>query len=296
MSNLMLETRASVARSAARTRVPGWLVALCGAALTLAFHALASTMGVFSILGLSGAYVRPIMMLLGGAIAVSRFGSVLWLLTGVVATIACVVSYTPIVSPLVPHFIRTDVDVGSGARAYTDSTEKLDAVAVLSGSMTDQGLVNDAAIDRLLSGIAEAKRRGIDNLLLSVVVRNDPASGPSALITSQKDQQALVDLIAPKITVTFAYNVQSTRDEAVDFASIAGKNGWEKVLLVTSPSHTRRACATVEKAGLAVKCMPSNARDYSISRLDMPSNRRRAFSDVLYESAAILLYRARGWM
>ncbi len=294
MANLMLEGRGSATRSSARTRAPRWLIALCGAALALAFHALASTMGVFSILGLSGAYVRPMIMLLGGAIAVSPFGSVLWLLTGVVATIACLVSYTPIVTPLVPYFIRADADVPTEANG--GAVAKLDAVAVLSGSMTDQGLVNDAAIDRLLTGVAEAKSRGISNLLLSVVVRADPASGATAVITSQKDQQALVDLIAPHLQVKFAFNVQSTRDEAVDFARIATKEGWKKVLLITSPSHTLRACATVEKAGLAVTCLPSNARDYSISRLDISSNRRKAFSDVLYESAAILLYRARGWM
>ena len=294
MTDLMLEGRDANGRHSTRERVPRWLVALCGAALALAVHALASTMGIFSILGLSGGYVRPVVMILGAVIAISPVGSALWLLTGMLAAVACVVSYTPVVRPFVPYFIRADTDATASGNA--GGSTPLDAVAVLSGSMTDRGLVNDAAIDRLLTGLAQAKARGIRHLILSVVVRDDPETGANAVVTSQRDQQALVNLIAPDVDVRFAYDVQSTRDEAVGFASIAKAEGWQRVLLITSPSHTRRACSAVEKAGLAVQCMPSDARDYSISRLDISNNRRKAFSDVLYESAAILLYRWRNWM
>jgi hypothetical protein len=60
--------------------------------------------------------------------------------------------------------------------------------------------------------------------------------------------------------------------------------------------HSRRACATIERAGLAVVCRPAAPRTYDANRLDQPFNRRMAFQDVLYETMASALYRLRGWL
>jgi uncharacterized SAM-binding protein YcdF (DUF218 family) len=93
----------------------------------------------------------------------------------------------------------------------------------------------------------------------------------------------------------FVYHVHSTRDEALAFAALARTHGWRRVVAVTSPSHTRRACGALEAVGLTVECRPAAARVYDLTRLDRPSNRRLAFADVLYEAAATLLYRSRQW-
>jgi uncharacterized SAM-binding protein YcdF (DUF218 family) len=90
--------------------------------------------------------------------------------------------------------------------------------------------------------------------------------------------------------------VHSTHDEAMAFAAMGRTHGWRRVMLITSPLHTRRACATFETAGLPVECRPAHPRVYSISRLDIPSDRREVFADVLYETAASMLYAARGWI
>jgi len=45
-----------------------------------------------------------------------------------------------------------------------------------------------------------------------------------------------------------------------------------------------------------VECRPAESRDYSLRWLDRAANRRLAFQDVLYETAARLLYRSRSWM
>ena len=113
--------------------------------------------------------------------------------------------------------------------------------------------------------------------------------------SSERDQRELAQLMAPELELRFVTNVHSTRDEAVAFAAMARTHGWRRVLLVTSPLHSRRACATVEQAGLPVLCAPATSREYALSRLDRPENRRLAFADAVYEGAATLLYASRGW-
>jgi len=101
--------------------------------------------------------------------------------------------------------------------------------------------------------------------------------------------------MAPDLTLRFVTHVHSTRDEALAFAAMARTHRWRRVVLVTSPLHSRRACAAVEHAGLPVLCAPAASREYALSRLDRPENRRLVFADVVYESAATLLYAVRGW-
>lgn len=50
------------------------------------------------------------------------------------------------------------------------------------------------------------------------------------------------------IEVLLAPIVKSTHDEAVLLAKIARERGWQRVLIVTSPFHTRRALWTAERA------------------------------------------------
>ena len=47
---------------------------------------------------------------------------------------------------------------------------------------------------------------------------------------------------------------------------------------------------------MGVECLPAVSRGYSPSRLANAEERRLAFADVVYETAATLLYRFRGWM
>lgn len=263
-------------------RAPGWMVRLTGAALGSAVYALADTLGLWATLGLGSWYSQLLLLLIGAAIAPSRMGSLLWLLIGGLTTLVCLVSFTPIVRPMALTFVRADAP----------RTQPIDAVAVLSGGMTEDGRVSGAALDRLLTGVDEAKRRRIPSLMLSVIERRRPTSS----VTSEADQRALLGMMAPELDARFVFNVHSTHDEALAFAALARTHGWRRVLVVTSPTHTRRACATVEATGLAVQCMPSRPRDYSLTRLRGPRARQLAFADALYETAAMLLYEMRGWM
>lgn len=224
---------------------------------------------------------RALAMTIGALLATSSVGSWLWGSTATGALLLLTVSYTPLIPPLLDAFVRRDPESGT----------PLDAVVVFSGSVTSEGRVMGPALDRLLTGFAEAKRRRIPTVVLSTVGDDHDAT----VATSERDQRELAAAFAPELELRFVHNVHSTRDEALAFAALARTYGWQRVLVITSPAHTRRACEAVERVGLAVRCLPAVSRSYALSRLDRPESRRQVFADVLYEGAATLLYRSRGW-
>jgi uncharacterized SAM-binding protein YcdF (DUF218 family) len=87
---------------------------------------------------------------------------------------------------------------------------------------------------------------------------------------------------------------ENTHDEAVSLARTCRDRGWKQVIVVTSPYHSRRACAAVEHEGLSVVCSPSAETRYDLR--DLVGSGRRAFSDVLHERIGLLVYRWRGWI
>ncbi|HYW32509.1 MAG TPA: YdcF family protein [Gemmatimonas sp.] len=264
-------------------RAPLFIVRLAGAALAFGIYALAADLGVWTATGVQGWWARLSLLALGALLAPTRVGAWLWMLAGALVTLSCVVGFTPVVRPAVNALVRSD----SGRL-----DRPLDAVVVLSGGLTDEGRLTGPALDRLLTGLSEVRSRGIRELALSVTAQESRG----VRITSEADQRALVTLGGNGVTLHTVRNVHSTRDEALAFAALGRARGWRRVLLVTSPTHTRRACAAVELAGLPVQCHPSRARDYAISRLDLSENRRRGFADLLYEGSATLLYRSRSWI
>ena len=263
-------------------RAPLWMVRLCGAALCFGVAILCDLLGVWGVLGVSRWAVHLLAMVCGALLGTGAFGSMLWLVNGLLASALMVVMYTPLVRPLLARLVRADVV----------STSPVDAVVVLSGGLTEDGRIGGQALDRLLSGMSLAKQRAVGELALSVVEQHMPGAAGS----SEADQRALVQLVAPELTLRLVFEVHSTREEALAFAALARTRGWQRVTVVTSPMHTHRACKAIEMAGLAVECRPAAPRDYSLERLDRGEDRRLVFQDVLYETAAELLYRARGWM
>lgn len=262
-------------------RAPTWQVRLAGAVLGLGLMELLAALGVFNALGMGVTTARGLCLLAGAILAPTAIGAWLWYATAASAALLLVVSYTPVAAPLLPRFVRHDA-----------AGPAPEAVMVFSGAVTSEGRVMGDALDRLLSGMSESRRRGIPSLALSVVGDEDRPDVP----VSERDQRELAATFAPEPQLYFVRNVFSTRDEALAFAALARTHGWRRVLAVTSPSHTRRACAALEHEGLSVECMPAVSRRYGTLRPRTPEDRRLAFNDVLYETAATLLYRLRDWM
>jgi uncharacterized SAM-binding protein YcdF (DUF218 family) len=265
------------------TRAPAWRVRACGALLGVGIVEVARTMDLWNTAGVEVATAHGVALLAGWLLAPSVLGAWLWGALAALAALLLVATYTPLVVPLVPRFIRADPPPAVGT---------VDAVVVLAASVTTTGLVRDQGIDRLLSGLALAAEGRVPTVALSVVTDERAARA----VSSEADQRRVAALVAPGATVRFVRNVHSTRDEALAFAAMARTHGWRRVVLVTSPLHTRRACATAERAGLVVVCRPAAPRTYAPDRLDQPFNRRMAFQDVVYETLASVLYRVRGWL
>jgi uncharacterized SAM-binding protein YcdF (DUF218 family) len=65
---------------------------------------------------------------------------------------------------------------------------------------------------------------------------------------------------------------------------------------VTSPVHTRRAAAALERTGLEVIAVPSIETRYDLEDLDRPSDRRRGFGSIAHERVGLFVYGRRGWL
>ena len=259
---------------------PLWLLRLCGAAMGFAIYVLADLLGVREVSGFSPFPLLTSAMVAGVLIAPSRFGTVLWLMLGVLVTTVCIVAFTPVLRAPARHFVRAD-----------NSQQPVDAIVVLSGGINGEGLLSLGMMNRLASGMAEARRRNVHTIALSII---DDTSEETH-VTSEADQRALLSELAPDLAVLFVRDVHSTHDEALQFVALGRTHGWQRVALVTSPLHTRRSCRTFELAGLPVVCVPARAREYSLLRLGGMFARLNVFRDVIYETAATLVYTKRGW-
>jgi uncharacterized SAM-binding protein YcdF (DUF218 family) len=254
-----------------------------GAALGLLTWAAALALGIPRLVGLVG----PLGLALGAGVG-ALFGGLApragRALAVAVAALYAVVAYSPLAATLLPRVVRRD---------RVSPPPAVDAVAVLSSGVGTDGLIRDQGLERLLAGSAWA--RALDRPIVVSIVR---MPGRSRAVSSAADQRAVLAL-AGVARVYYVDSVSVTRDEAVREAALARARGWRRLLVVTSASHTRRACAAYERAGIAVVCVPAPSRTYALAGpfpIDGPGERVAAFRDWLYEAVGWAVYRARGWV
>ena len=219
--------------------------------------------------------------LFGAVLGVTRLRPLLWVAGGIIALICIAIAYTPLVTTIAPPLIRRD-----------PVPPRVDAIAVLSRGFTPDGMMRGETLDRVLSGLALAKRGLAPVVLLSRerrVYGGTPASDSA-------DLQAASAVSGPGAKIIFVDSVETTRTEALKMNAIARANGWKTVAVVTSPMHTRRACATFEAVGFKVVCIPAVVREYGLYPQSNAEDRLRAFRSWLYETFATETYRRRGWI
>lgn len=110
----------------------------------------------------------------------------------------------------------------------------------------------------------------------------------------------LVDLNVPESAILMEAESRNTRENAVNSAAIASASGIDRVLLVTSALHMRRALATfralrleVEPAPADFEVMPEPAH---LLRWLPSADALRDSSRAIKEYLAYWVYRARGWI
>jgi uncharacterized SAM-binding protein YcdF (DUF218 family) len=192
-----------------------------------------------------------------------------------------VVSYTPLAGMLARGLVRADAATG-----------KMDAVVVLSGGVTGDNAMSTQTLDRLLKGAETVREGGAPALVVS---RETFAKG-GRKVTDAEDEASVLALLGLTVPVYFIDSATSTHDEAMRLKALQQRRPWRRIGLVTSPLHSRRACATFEKAGFVVTCIPSASRDRPVRNLDTPKERLQAFHGWFYEMAGTTNYRMKGWI
>ena len=218
-------------------------------------------------------------------LAVAVAGALLWrtplrklvaAATVAVAALWLVVAFTPLVAWMADGLVRRD------------PVRAADAVFVFGSRLQTDGEPTQDAMSRLLKGLELVAEGRAPRLVVSELY---PPSKPYVPIA-----RAWARDFAPKTEVLAIGPVANTRDEAVLLARLLRERGLRRVLAVTSPVHTRRAAATLEREGLEVVAVPCVETRYDLETLDFPGDRRRAFGSVAHERVGLFVYARRGWV
>ena len=220
----------------------------------------------------------------GIGVALGGFVAARWIafLTTSAAALVALLAFLPTTIGPVHSLIRRD----------SIPSDRLDAVIVLSSSVSADSLLDPAAFERLISGLSLFR----DNGARLLVTTRSQVSGSDHRMVSDADRRRLIDLVTDTARWHAIGPVATTRDEALKSAALLLPLGQRRVAVVTSPLHTKRACAAFEKVGFQVTCVPADERLYSVHTFNGSSTRLHATADWLYEKLALLEYRLRGWI
>jgi uncharacterized SAM-binding protein YcdF (DUF218 family) len=169
-----------------------------------------------------------------------------------------------------------------------DAPAPADAVFVLASSIQKDGELSTTAMSRLLHGLELIGAGQSRHLVLSEL--RPPARSYA------EPARALIEHLRLAADLATVGPVDNTHDEAVLVARLSRERGWKRLLVVTSPVHSRRACAAFEKAGVEVTCTPSVETRYDLETLHEPADRLIAFGAALHERLGLWIYARRGWI
>jgi len=192
------------------------------------------------------------------------------------------VAMTPIMTPIGEHWMRVD----------SLPADTLDAVIALSAGVKSDSALNAVAADRLI-GALELMRQGHGRRL--VTTRQRDVKGRRT-IDSDTDQRRLISLASLEGTWTVVDSVHTTREEAVRSAAVLLPAGARSIIVITSPMHTRRACAVFEGVGFRVVCRAARERDFVTNHPAGNRDRLAALRAYGYEVMGMVKYRAKGWL
>ena len=179
--------------------------------------------------------------------------------------------------------------------AVADPLRPADAVVVLGGGVIDAQTPGRETLVRLVHGI-RLWNRGLAPLLIVTGANPREPSVPEADVMAR----VATDLGVPPDRLVIERKGERTWTQGQAVARIARERGLRSVLLVTSPPHMYRAQRVFRRAGLETVAAPTVVYPGSITRVALNPldvlQRVGALSPVLYEYAAVALYRWRGWM
>lgn len=212
-----------------------------------------------------------------GAVAwATRLRALFAAAAGLLLVVWLSVAFTPLCAALARDLVRRDPP---GAA---------DAVFVFSANVQADGDLSPSAVSRVLHGLTLVAAGDAPVLVISELPPPTSAQAPEV--------RRLLSTLAPRAELLTIGPVRTTRDEARLLGELARGKGWARLLAVTSPTHSRRACGALEHEGLRVTCSPCRESRFDIEALDRPDDRLAAFGSILHERVGLIAYRQRGWI
>jgi uncharacterized SAM-binding protein YcdF (DUF218 family) len=186
------------------------------------------------------------------------------------------VAFTPLSRALTRDLVRREAAVAA------------DAVVVLSSNLQDDGDATPSELARLLKGIELVAEGRSTRLVVTELSPPAPSHADTARAAC-----ARLNVACDVVSTGLARN---THDEAVGTAALFAARGWKRLLLVTSPTHSRRASAVFEAQKLEVVSVPCAETRYDLEKLEKPRERLDAFASALHERLGLWVYARRGWI
>ena len=214
--------------------------------------------------------------LLGGLLALTRLRPLLYAALLAMAALWLVVCFTPVTGALTRGLVRSD-PVAAG-----------DAVFVFGSTIQVDGDPSEDAAIRLFRALQLLADDKAPRLILSEL---QPPAGRYAPLA-----RAWMDSMHVERELLTVGPVRNTREEAVQVGALARARGFRRILAVSSPTHTRRACAALEREGLDVVCVPAIETRFDLETLERPGDRIKSFGPIVHERVGWLVYSRRGWV
>lgn len=209
---------------------------------------------------------------------------VLVLGSGLCAVLIAAVVFTPLTRMLAQGLV------------VNESPQKADLIVVLGGGMhCGAGVLEASSLARLEKGLELWRAGFAPRMTLSDTVGEifGDARCPSLGLEAKARVRALFGSEGPEIVLL--PRMRTTRTEALAVAEVVKERGWGRVLLVTTPTHSRRASGAFRKLGLEVVSVTSSEPRFDMALVD-PADRLQALTPLAREYLGLLTYRLRGWL
>jgi len=213
--------------------------------------------------------------LLGAVVAGFGLRRVVSVATLALAALWCLVAFTPLSSWLSHGLTRSEL------------VEPADAVFVSLSSLRPGAHRFAEARNRLLYGVDLVARGKAPQLLLA------ETTGIEGVAMARQLAEAAA--VTPD-KVSVVGRAENTREEALLIGKLSKEKGYKLILLVTSPIHSRRASAALEKEGVTIVSTPSAETRFDLVTLDTWGDRLAAFGSVMHERLGLWMYARRGWV
>jgi uncharacterized SAM-binding protein YcdF (DUF218 family) len=170
----------------------------------------------------------------------------------------------------------------------SDQPQKADAIVVFAGGTGESGKQGQGYEERVGYAVQLYKEGYAKNIVFS--------SGYSYAIKEVDIMKALaVSMGVPAIAIILEDRSGYTYEFVRNTNDIVRRNGWKKILLVSSPYHMRRASLVYDKLGGGIDVIYTPIRDSKFYRHGFGASPRQ-INGILHEYAGIVYYLIRGYI